>query len=84
MFIYNEAHPVQGTPHAYYEKTFCPECVQIHWVEIPPFELDPICNGKDYFPKDDSAHYTKRSGRGIELIAYDRVSMYNALQAAKV
>jgi hypothetical protein len=84
LYIYNQINPTQGAPRAYFEKQFCGECMQVHFLEIPPYGLDPVCHGLHYIPTADSAHYVRRSGRGYEVIAYTSpVNMHAAVNAAK-
>ena len=57
----------------YFEYQYCEACMFPHWIEIQnkgdlSRREKEICHGKDFFPKDSATHYTRRSGRGIELV----------------
>ena len=51
----------------YYEKRFCDDCIAVHWVELT-HQDKAICHGEEYSPHSDPTHYTRRSGRGVEVI----------------
>jgi hypothetical protein len=52
---------------AYFEKRYCQTCCCLHWVEVHRNGRE-TCHGADYHPHSDSSHYTRRSGRGFEVI----------------
>jgi len=52
---------------AYFEKHYCPECCCQHWLEITRSGRI-VCHGTEFFPRNDPAHYTRRSGRGFKVI----------------
>ena len=52
---------------AYFEQRYCNECVRIHWVEVTHRQKQ-ICHGEAYSPHGDPTHFTRRLGRGVEVI----------------
>lgn len=51
----------------YFEQRYCSDCCCTHWLEITRTRLE-ICHGESRAPRNDSSHYTRRLGRGIEEI----------------
>jgi hypothetical protein len=51
----------------YIEQRYCMDCVCIHWLEILPNGRE-VCHGERLRPADSLTHYTRRSGRGFELV----------------
>jgi hypothetical protein len=51
----------------YYEQRYCNECVIVHWLEVTRSHKQ-ICHGEAYSPHGDPTHYTRRLGRGVEVI----------------
>lgn len=54
---------------SYFERTFCPECMIIHMVELTRTR-NVICHGEDYYftAQIKRTHYSRRLGRGFELV----------------
>ena len=52
----------------YYESRYCDNCCCQHWVEITRTGRQ-VCHGDQFAPRDTPAHYARRAGRGIELVA---------------
>jgi hypothetical protein len=51
----------------YYEQRYCNECVMVHWLEVTPARKE-ICHGEEFYPHSTPTHYTRRLGRGVEMI----------------
>lgn len=51
----------------YYEQRYCNECVIVHWMEVTRAQR-AICHGEAFYPHSSLTHYTRRLGRGIEVI----------------
>ena len=66
---------------AYYEKQFCFECMDVHFLEVT-LNRDFLCHGSNYYFETQKArtHYTKRKGNGFELIPMTASQTANALQ----
>ena len=52
----------------YFERIYCNECAAVHWCETTRNNERIICHGYDFAPAETPTHYTRRLGRGIELI----------------
>ncbi len=55
----------------YFERDYCDDCMDIHWVELTRYRKI-ICHGHNYIPHDTATHYTRRMGRGVEIVPYTR------------
>ena len=57
----------------YFERDYCPECMIIHMVEKTR-QGNVICHGERYYFDVQTAktHYSRRLGKGFELIPFDR------------
>jgi hypothetical protein len=57
----------------YFERDYCPECMKIHMVEKTR-RGQVICHGIGYYmdAQANRTHYTRRLGKGFELVAFDR------------
>ena len=51
----------------YFEMRYCSDCYCEHWLEVTRSNRE-ICHGESRTPRNDSGHYTRRLGRGIEEI----------------
>jgi len=51
----------------YYEQRYCNECIAVHWVEVTRVQKE-ICHGEEFQPRASPTQYTRRLGRGIELV----------------
>lgn len=51
----------------YYEQKYCNDCVSTHWVEVTR-NGRIICHGYTFAPAETTTHYTRRLGRGIEMV----------------
>jgi len=51
----------------YYESRYCNECCCQHWVEITRTGRQ-VCHGDQFAPRDTPTTYTRRAGRGYEVI----------------
>ena len=51
----------------YIEQRYCNDCMIVHWVEITPTNREK-CHGKNLRPAESPTHFTRRSGRGFELV----------------
>ena len=54
----------------YFERRWCGDCLIVHFVEVTRAGRE-ICHGEHYIPRDTATHYTRRSGRGFEVIEKD-------------
>ena len=52
----------------YFEQVYCPECAAVHWCETTRQNERVICHGYDFAPRETPTHYTRRLGRGIEMV----------------
>lgn len=51
----------------YFEQRYCSDCCCVHWLEVQRGDKE-ICHGESRTPRNDSGHYTRRAGHGIEEI----------------
>ena len=51
----------------YYESRYCNECCCQHWVEITRTGRQ-VCHGDRFSLRDTPATYTRRAGRGYEVV----------------
>jgi len=51
----------------YYESRYCDNCCCQHWVEITRTGRQ-VCHGDQFAPRDTPTTYTRRAGRGYEVI----------------
>lgn len=53
----------------YFERTYCPDCMIAHFVELTRAR-DVICHGEDYYftAINKRTHYARRLGKGFELV----------------
>jgi len=51
----------------YYESRYCDKCCCQHWVEITRTGRQ-VCHGAEFSLRNTPAHYTRHSGRGVELV----------------
>lgn len=52
----------------YFEQVYCPTCVAVHWCETTRNNQRVICHGYSFAPAETLTHYTRRLGRGIEVL----------------
>ena len=62
----------------YFEKTYCDECIDVHFVEVTRAGIT-ICHGGK-MPQDSQTHYVKRSGKGFLLIPKANQINYDIFQ----
>ena len=48
-------------------REYCLQCDAVHWVEITPARRQ-VCHGRNYFPKNDTEHFTRWRAGGIEIV----------------
>ena len=51
----------------YYEIRYCDNCCCQHWVEITRSGRQ-VCHGDQFAPRNTPTTYTRRAGRGYEVI----------------
>ena len=55
------------TAPTYYERRWCGDCLKAHFVEVTRAGRE-ICHGENFIPRDTATHYSRRSGRGFEMV----------------
>ena len=51
----------------YYERHWCSNCLAVHFVEVTRAGRE-ICHGENFIPRDTPTHYSRRRGRGFEMV----------------
>ena len=51
----------------YYERRWCSDCLAVHFVEVTRAGRE-ICHGENFIPRDTPTHYSRRRGRGFEMV----------------
>lgn len=62
----------------YFERRYCDECIDVHWVEVQNVGDKPrekiVCHGYAYYPSNTPTHFVKSAGRyGYYVIAYTKL-----------